>query len=140
MLSLGPPVPPPLLPPALTPRSPTPPCKQVSVALLPRYPLFGGWSTTFLFAWSMPLEGVVRKDASTGTYTLATLFGPSVANLVVDDLTVKVCVCCCYCYCGGGGGSGLRGQPVDGEGLGRKGVLSSSEGEAAHSHCESVGG
>ena len=27
----------------------------------PRYPLFGGWSTTFLFGWIMPLREVVEK-------------------------------------------------------------------------------
>jgi hypothetical protein len=33
----------------------------VEVKLTPRYPLFGGWSTTFLFGWSVPLSNVVRK-------------------------------------------------------------------------------
>jgi hypothetical protein len=34
---------------------------RVVVQLQPRYPLFGGWSTSFVFGWSLPLQDVVGK-------------------------------------------------------------------------------
>lgn len=33
----------------------------MTVNLQPRYPLFGGWSTKFLFGWSLPLSKAVSK-------------------------------------------------------------------------------
>lgn len=35
--------------------------ERVTVNLQPRYPLFGGWSTKFLFGWSLPLGKAVSK-------------------------------------------------------------------------------
>ena len=68
------------------------PLPQIVVALAPRYPLFGGWSSTFVFGWSMPLPVAVQRVAAgpSGTYTLTALLGPSVQGLVVDDLEVRV--------------------------------------------------
>ncbi|KAL4420813.1 hypothetical protein ABPG75_010469 [Micractinium tetrahymenae] len=64
--------------------------ERVTVNLQPRYPLFGGWSTKFLFGWSLPLSSVVSKDRKTGRTALVTQIGPSIRDLVVDELTVKV--------------------------------------------------
>lgn len=33
----------------------------VQVNLQPRYPLFGGWATKFLFGWSQPLPSTVSQ-------------------------------------------------------------------------------
>lgn len=64
--------------------------ERVTVNLQPRYPLFGGWSTTFLFGWSLPLAKTVTKNPKTGRMTLVTGIGPAIQGLVVDSLTVKV--------------------------------------------------
>lgn len=63
--------------------------ESVDVKLTPRFPLFGGWALQFLFGWSMPLQECVRKLPS-GRLLFEAPIGPSVHNLVVDKLTVKV--------------------------------------------------
>ncbi|KAL4451280.1 hypothetical protein ABPG77_009352 [Micractinium sp. CCAP 211/92] len=64
--------------------------ERVTVNLQPRYPLFGGWSTKFLFGWSLPLSKAVAKDSRTGRMVLTTQVAPSILDLVVDELTLKV--------------------------------------------------
>ncbi len=76
----------------MSPPPPTPP--QVVVALLPRYPLFGGWSTRFLFGWSMPLPDAVLR-AEGGAYMLTALLGPAIQDVVVDELVVRVSADAC---------------------------------------------
>lgn len=62
---------------------------STDASLAPRYPLFGGWSTDFVFGYSLPLRTFVTKS-SKGVHTLKATLGPAVQRLVVDNLTVKV--------------------------------------------------
>lgn len=57
--------------------------------LTPRFPLFGGWSTRFLFGWSVPLADVVTKAAK-GKVALTMTVGPSIGSLVTEELVVRV--------------------------------------------------
>jgi len=62
---------------------------QAVLELSPRYPLFGGWSTTFTLGYSVPLDTMVSigKD---GTRGLNTSFGTPFQELPIKHLTVKV--------------------------------------------------
>ncbi|PRW20208.1 dolichyl-diphosphooligosaccharide-- glycosyltransferase subunit 1A [Chlorella sorokiniana] len=62
----------------------------VRVTLVPRYPLFGGWSSTFTFGYSLPLSSVVGKEPKTGRSVFAAPIGPALGDIVVDSLLVKV--------------------------------------------------
>lgn len=63
--------------------------KETSVLLTPRYPLFGGWLTTFKFGWAVPLASVARTlpDGQLGVVFDLT---PAIPDLVVGDLSVRV--------------------------------------------------
>jgi oligosaccharyltransferase complex subunit alpha (ribophorin I) len=62
----------------------------VQVVLVPRFPLFGGWRSKFVFGYSLPLSDTVVKDAKTGRYALVTSAKPSVKDVVVEELEVRV--------------------------------------------------
>ena len=62
----------------------------MQAVLIPRFPLFGGWRTKFNFGYSLPLGDTVVKDPKTGKYALITSAKPSVKDLVVDNLEVRV--------------------------------------------------
>lgn len=62
----------------------------VLVSLVPRYPLFGGWSSTFTFGYSLPLSSAVGKEPKTGRAVFAAPVGPALEDLVADSLVVKV--------------------------------------------------
>lgn len=64
-------------------------CSQTDALLAPRFPLYGGWSTDFVFGYSLPLSNFVTKG-SDGVRTLRATLGPAVHELVTDNLTVKV--------------------------------------------------
>ena len=57
--------------------------------IAPRFPLFGGWSTDFVFGYSLPLSAFVMKSGD-GVRTLRATLGPAVRELVVDNLTIRV--------------------------------------------------
>jgi oligosaccharyltransferase complex subunit alpha (ribophorin I) len=62
------------------------------VMLTPRFPLFGGWSTTFKFGWALPLSSVVDLSAggAGGRVALAFEAGPAVQDVVVEELVLRV--------------------------------------------------
>eukprot|EP00887_Chlorella_sp_A99_P007187 scaffold2.g7187.t1 len=63
----------------------------VVVSLAPRYPLFGGWTATFVFGYSLPLDqAVLHVGDGSGKLALVTMLGPAVQGLVIDELTIKV--------------------------------------------------
>lgn len=62
---------------------------EVTVQLAPRYPLFGGWVSTFKFGWSLPLASALGSLPS-GKMVLKTPLGPAVRGLVADELTIRV--------------------------------------------------
>ena len=64
---------------------------SVGVILTPRFPLFGGWRTLFTFGYSLPLGEVVLQDPKkSGTYALVTSLLPSVKDVVVENLEVRI--------------------------------------------------
>ncbi len=62
---------------------------QGQAALLPRVPLFGGWSTDFEFGFQLPL-GPVQRALSDGRLEMLLQYGPQVKTLVIDDYVFKV--------------------------------------------------
>ena len=62
----------------------------LQAVLIPRFPLFGGWSIKFIFGYSLPLADTVVKDSKSGRYALVTSAKPSVRDIVVEDLEVRV--------------------------------------------------
>jgi hypothetical protein len=58
-------------------------------ALLPRTPLFGGWSTDFEFGFKLPLAPF-QKRLPDGRTELRLMAGPQVKAITIDDYVVKV--------------------------------------------------
>ncbi|KAG5607878.1 hypothetical protein H5410_029370 [Solanum commersonii] len=63
--------------------------KKSELLIEPRYPLFGGWKSTFVIGYGVPLEDFLF-EAADGTRYLNYSFGCPLAETVVDKLTVKV--------------------------------------------------
>ncbi|CAM6112002.1 unnamed protein product [Calypogeia fissa] len=63
--------------------------RKSELELEPRYPIFGGWQVTFTIGYGVPLEDFVFKTKD-GLRYLNMTFGSPFANLVVEELTVKV--------------------------------------------------
>lgn len=63
--------------------------EKSELELEPRYPLFGGWKTTFVIGYSLPLEDFLFESADGRRY-LNFSFGTPIVETVVDKLTVKV--------------------------------------------------
>eukprot|EP00741_Cyanophora_paradoxa_P015731 tig00020904_g15187.t1 len=63
--------------------------KGLEVELVPRFPLFGGWKTDFLFGYNLPLSEFLRSLGGS-RYALSFPFGSSVEGLVIDELAVKI--------------------------------------------------
>ncbi|KAG6402273.1 hypothetical protein SASPL_139150 [Salvia splendens] len=63
--------------------------KKTELLIEPRYPLFGGWKATFLIGYGVPLKDFLFESAPGARYLNYT-FGCSIADTVVDKLTIKV--------------------------------------------------
>jgi len=59
------------------------------VALLPRIPLYGGWSTDFVYGFEVPLRAFSARAAD-GRKELLYSFSPHVKGLVTDEQTIRV--------------------------------------------------
>ncbi|KAL6996000.1 Dolichyl-diphosphooligosaccharide--protein glycosyltransferase subunit 1A [Sarracenia purpurea var. burkii] len=62
--------------------------KKTQLEIEPRYPLFGGWRTSFTIGYGLPLKDFLFQ--SEGKRFLNISFGSPIKDLVVDNLTVKV--------------------------------------------------
>lgn len=63
---------------------------QGKAALLPRIPLFGGWSTDFEFGFTLP-AAPFKRTLPDGRTEMVLSYGPQVKNLVIDEYVYKVC-------------------------------------------------
>lgn len=61
---------------------------QTVLVIEPRYPLFGGWKTSFTIGYGLPLKDFLFQ--SEGRRLLNISFGCPIEDVVVDDLIVKV--------------------------------------------------
>lgn len=59
------------------------------MALLPRIPLYGGWSTDFVYGFEVP-EKAFRGRASDGRRELIYSLSPHVKGLVTEEQTIRV--------------------------------------------------
>lgn len=55
----------------------------------PRYPLFGGWKSSFLIGYGLPLQDFLF-ESSNGQRYLNISFGCPLIETIVDELTIKV--------------------------------------------------
>ncbi|XP_028784711.1 dolichyl-diphosphooligosaccharide--protein glycosyltransferase subunit 1A [Neltuma alba] len=62
--------------------------KKMELEIEPRYPMFGGWKTTFTIGYGLPLEDFLF--AVDGKRVLNITFGTPMKELVIDNLFVKV--------------------------------------------------
>ncbi|KAI9073695.1 hypothetical protein K1719_044359 [Acacia pycnantha] len=62
--------------------------RKMDLEIEPRYPMFGGWKTTFTIGYGLPLEDFLF--AVDGKRVLNITFGSPMRELVIDNLFVKV--------------------------------------------------
>lgn len=62
---------------------------QSELEIEPRYPLFGGWKTTFIIGYGLPLQDFLFESPNGQRY-LNFSFGCPLIETVVDELTIKV--------------------------------------------------
>jgi Ribophorin I len=67
---------------------------QITVALLPRIPLYGGWSTDFVYGFEVPLRSFSGRTPD-GRKELVYSFTPHVKGLVTHEQVIRVRCCCC---------------------------------------------
>ncbi|CAL1374267.1 unnamed protein product [Linum trigynum] len=63
--------------------------RKSELEIEPRYPLFGGWKSTFVIGYGLPLEDFLFESTDGKRYLNFT-FGCPLSGTVVDKLTVKV--------------------------------------------------
>ncbi|KAJ4849787.1 Dolichyl-diphosphooligosaccharide--protein glycosyltransferase subunit 1B [Turnera subulata] len=63
--------------------------RKSELEIEPRYPLFGGWKSTFVIGYGLPLEDFLFESSDDRRYLNFT-FGSPLAEVVVDKLTIKV--------------------------------------------------
>lgn len=63
---------------------------QTLLEIEPRFPLFGGWKTSFTIGYGLPLKDFLFR--SEGKRFLNISFGCSISDLVIENLAVKVSV------------------------------------------------
>ncbi|XP_078440604.1 ribophorin I isoform X2 [Wolffia australiana] len=62
--------------------------RKTELVIEPRYPMFGGWRTSFTIGYGLPLKDFLFQ--SEGRRLLNISFGCPIEDVVVEDLTVKV--------------------------------------------------
>ncbi|XAR61514.1 Dolichyl-diphosphooligosaccharide--protein glycotransferase [Bertholletia excelsa] len=62
--------------------------KRTQLEIEPRYPMFGGWRTSFTIGYGLPLKDFLFH--SDGKRSLNITFGCPINDLVIDNLIVKV--------------------------------------------------
>ncbi|KAG8067790.1 hypothetical protein GUJ93_ZPchr0005g16229 [Zizania palustris] len=62
--------------------------KKTQLELEPRFPLFGGWQTTFTIGYGLPLQDFVFN--SVGKRSLNITFGSPMEEILIEKLIVKV--------------------------------------------------
>ncbi|KAG9145377.1 hypothetical protein Leryth_008299 [Lithospermum erythrorhizon] len=63
--------------------------KKSDLVVLPRYPLFGGWKSTFVIGYGVPLQDFLFESADGSRYLNYT-FGCAFVDTIVDKLIDKV--------------------------------------------------
>ena len=64
--------------------------KDTMVRLSPRYPLYGGWTATFKFGWTMPLSALAGRSRDGSSLALRLDLAPAVKELVAERLVLRV--------------------------------------------------
>lgn len=62
---------------------------EVEINLTPRFPIYGGWRSVFLFGYSLPFKGYLTRN-SNGVQRLRLQFGCPIPEGVVDDYELRV--------------------------------------------------
>jgi oligosaccharyltransferase complex subunit alpha (ribophorin I) len=65
--------------------------RGVTLDLIPRFPMFGGWKFGFYMGYNLPVQYYLFNDLyDSGLYMLNTTFGVIFDDAVIDELTVKI--------------------------------------------------
>lgn len=65
--------------------------KGLEFHIVPRFPLFGGWKNNFYTGYNLPLEAYLYTEKSdSSAFVLNTTFSTDIAEMVVDELVVKI--------------------------------------------------
>lgn len=65
--------------------------ENIRVDLIPRFPLFGGWKTSFYIGWNLPLNNYLSVSADdSNQYVLNVSFSAANNFLSIDDYTLRV--------------------------------------------------
>jgi len=64
--------------------------KVVKLGLEPRFPILGGWKTTFNLGYNLPPQKFLYQNITSGKYVLKQLFYIDLHELVSEDYTLKV--------------------------------------------------
>lgn len=64
---------------------------DVQVALVPRFPLIGGWETQFKFGYSLPIGSIVQRDTKeSGRFVLHMQINPSLQDIAAEEVEMRI--------------------------------------------------
>lgn len=63
---------------------------HIQLMLKPRFPLFGGWNTTWYIGYNTPLDGYLRKIAGTDKYILKVPAISPMPDTTYEDVEIRV--------------------------------------------------
>ncbi|KAG0360606.1 proteasome regulatory particle base subunit [Podila minutissima] len=64
--------------------------KAIGLSLQPRFPIFGGWNTTFYTGYNVPLDGIVHRVPDTEKYILKMYLFDLIKESSYDKVEVRV--------------------------------------------------
>jgi len=62
---------------------------HLTLKIVPRFPLMGGWKNSFYTGFNLPINKFLSTDSETGSYVLNVTFGVGIDNIYVESHTVK---------------------------------------------------
>ncbi|KAF2071113.1 hypothetical protein CYY_007578 [Polysphondylium violaceum] len=62
---------------------------HLTLKIVPRFPLMGGWKNSFYAGFNLPVGQFLSVDSDTGSYVLNVTFGVGIDNIYVESHTVK---------------------------------------------------
>eukprot|EP01132_Coremiostelium_polycephalum_P005689 gene5689-7079_t len=63
---------------------------SITLKIVPRFPLFGGWKNEFLTGFNLPINKFLSKDLDSGLYVLNVTFGVGIENIYTKRHVVKI--------------------------------------------------
>jgi len=64
--------------------------RGIALDIVPRFPLFGGWKTSYYLGYNLPLSQALFTDVNDGRYVLNFTFGVGLDDVVIEELVVRI--------------------------------------------------